>query len=396
MKQLTWNQRSKKVIAQNCNTYSKRSDQFVEGVYNTHASNGYSECLQLSDGKEVVDYVCGLGSNIISCSNNYTLPNVKEVILAEKIVEKFPCIDKLKFLKTGSEACQAAVRIARAYQENNIGEQFSGMGTGYHGWHNCFIASEKPGTGTVVELYYKKKNLNEVINCLKTYPHSYQYVIIEPVELSMSGFHIGKLRQIRKLCTKHDIVLIFDEVITGFRTPHYCMSNYLNIQPDIICLGKAMANGFPLAVVGGKAKYMDTPGYFISSTFAGEVTAIENSFHTFKTLTKSALRTLWNNGIFFQKNFNKIDDRLSLYGVPTRAIWEGDELIKAKFWQEMYKEGYLFGKAWFIMLAHTRPVLIKTLKVAERVLKNIDNVELEGELPKEVFKRNHIEKRKDR
>jgi glutamate-1-semialdehyde aminotransferase len=132
---------------------------------------------------------------------------------------------------------------------------------------------------------------------------------------------------------------------------------------------------------------MDTKGYFISSTFAGESLSIKEALATIEKLNNKNLNTLWVNGAYFQKEFNKIDKRIQLVGIPTRATWKGEETIKAKFWQEMYKSGYLFGKAWFITLAHTRAILDKTLNDAREVLRGIDKVKLVGKMPQEVFKR---------
>lgn len=397
---MTLQEKADKYLAQGCTTYSKRADQFIKGVYPTHALAGNGAKLLCENVKGTfdyyIDYLCGLGSNLIDIQNNYSLPCEEEVELAERLVNLFPCIDKLRFLKTGSEACQAAVRIARAYNEMDASNPTPvyGIGNGYHGWHNQFIASEKPGTGCVYESYEKFSSLEDVIKEFKlligtTFEIRWLcYVIIEPIMLDMNNNTITQLRKLRKLCTKHDIVLIFDEVITGFRTPKYCMANYLDIQPDIIVLGKALGNGFPISVVGGKAKFMDTPDYFISSTFAGEQNSLEKALDTLDYLSPVKLERLWCNGAWFQQEFNKLTPGLKLKGIPTRAVWEGDKEFKDLFWQECIKRGVLFGKAWFITFAHTRKVLKDTLKVCREAMKSINNgATLEGEPSKEIFKR---------
>jgi len=381
----TWDERAEKVIAQGCLTYSKRSDQYVKGLYPTHVEGadpmGKLEC---TDGKSYYDFVGGLGANLIQPHNSFTLPTVMEVILAEKIVERIKCIDKLRFLKTGSDACSAAVRIARAY----TGKSF-GIGSGYHGWHNSFIEQENPGVGCVDESYLKCKHLTEIIDSCNV---NVGYCIIEPVMLDMSDEHIQNLRKLREICTKYGIVLIHDEVILGYRTPQYCMSNYLDIQPDLICLGKAMANGHPLSVVGGKKEIMDTPDYFVSSTFAGDEMSLFNSILIHDFIDENPIEELWERGKWFQEEMNKALKKIDvrLVGIPTRATWAGNETNKALFWQEMLKQGYLFGKAFFLMYMYTDAMLKTVIREAHNVCESIknNNVKLEGDLPKEVFARN--------
>lgn len=387
MKTKSWDERAEAAIAQGCTTYSKRSDQFVKGVFPTHIlfSNGNS--LICNDNKSYIDFIGGLGSTILESENNYCLPSVHEVILAEMVKERFPFIDKIKILKTGSEACQAAVRIARAYQKNS-GNWRNGLviGSGYHGFHSLFISAEAPGTGTFFERYTKAESISEIIDQMQARANTYAAVIVEPVQLEIS---ISLLRKLRKICTQQRTVLIFDEVITGFRTPKYCMANYLGIEPDLICLGKAMANGYPISVIGGKAKFMDTKDYFISSTFAGERLAISSSILTMQKLTPKVLSDLWEKGARFQKEFNKITPRLQLIGIPTKMVYQGDDMTKHLFWQEMCLRGFLTGKALHIFVSHTPEILTSFIKNAKECLKLIKNekVQLKGELSKPVFKR---------
>jgi glutamate-1-semialdehyde aminotransferase len=347
--------------------------------------------LYTPEGKRYLDFSGGLGSNLRRPNNNYTLPSTKEVVLAERLKEIFPFIDKLKFLKTGSEACQAAIRIARAHTKDNIV-----IGQGYHGWHNCFIASERPGAGCIYESYSKFPTLDMIIEYIKSNSKEKDpnrqckiaAVIIEPVALNM---HVReKLQLIRNLCTANKIVLIFDEIITGFRFPKYCVSNYFEIEPDLICFGKAMAGGYTLSVVGGKAKYMDTPDYFVSSTFAGEASALNEALSMLDFLSEEKLQELWDRGAWFQEQFNGISSNIELYGYPTRAVWEGEKGYKDAFWELMCERGYIVGKAHFLMFSHTKEILEKFLKDAREVIEFLDNnpYGLKGKPSQEVFKRN--------
>lgn len=388
----SWRDRAWDVLAQGANTYSKRDDVYAPG-FPTHLTGGKGYRVKSSDGKSYVDFCGGLGSNLLDCDNNYSLPTTYEVELAEKIRERIPCCEKLRLLKTGSEACQAAVRIARAYTGKKLV-----LGVGYHGFHSLFISAEKPGTGTFYEEYIKFASITEL---MKTDKRNIAAVIVEPVQLDMDVRE--ELVELKEFCKKRKAVLIFDEVITGFRVPGYCVANYHGVQPDIIVMGKALGNGHPIAVVGGNREIMDTPGWFVSSTFAGELSSIKAALKVIDYLTPERIGTLWEAGGDFQCRFNMLSDKLFLKGIPTKAVFVGDELFKNLFWQEMCKRGYLFFKAWHITFAHLKKNWIerllhlespidKTLRICEEVIREIEdgNIQLEGKLATEVFKRHEV------
>jgi acetylornithine/succinyldiaminopimelate/putrescine aminotransferase len=124
---LSWQDRAENCFAQGCNTYSKKDTQFVKGVFPTHIDDidmnkgnwhGLHNISVKANGKYYTDMIGGLGSTILYPENNYCLPTQSEVVLAEMIKRRIPFIDKMRFLKTGSEGVQGAVRIARAYKEN--------------------------------------------------------------------------------------------------------------------------------------------------------------------------------------------------------------------------------------------------------------------------------------
>ena len=390
----TWQERADKVIAQGANTYSKRDTSYIRGVYQSHCLSGDGAHLTLADGNRVIDHTCGLGSNILSCRNNYGLPTTSEVLLAERLAVLFPFVDKFRFLKTGTAACECAIRIARAYYEaNNDGKDGRGLGVGYHGSGNVTIAAEEPGAGCVDELYEKVADFDALIERLNGITKGeIAYVIIEPVQLEVSKAIGQQLFDIRQLCTEKDICLIFDEIICGFRVPLYSISNYFKIAPDIICFGKALGNGFPIAVVGARATYADTPDWFISNTHNGERVSICAALETLDYLTDDRLRQLWQRGEAFQKAFNAIaPDRIRLKGYATRAVWEGEKTYIAIFCQEAYRRGILLHPgAWWITFAHTDDLLKMELDIFKEIIEKIEsrNIQLGGLEPSPVFKRN--------
>jgi acetylornithine/succinyldiaminopimelate/putrescine aminotransferase len=195
---------------------------------------------------------------------------------------------------------------------------------------------------------------------------------------------------LRALCTEKKVVLIFDEVITGFRVPHYSIANMFEIQPDLICLGKALGDGDPIAIMGGKREIMDAEGVFISNTHNGELRGIRAALNTLDFLTEAKLMDLWERGEWFQKAFNAINPKVQIVGYPTRGELRGEELSRALFMQEAAKRGYFFGRAWFMHFGFTGDFLDKVLEVAREISAAIEagKVTLEGKMPRAAFVRN--------
>lgn len=389
-------------IAQGALTNSKRPSTFVEGVYPTHLTRGEECYVWDTNGKKYFDFICGLGTNILGYAQedvnramisamkdgaSLSLSSSLELSVAQKIKTLFPFIDCMKFLKTGSEACSAAVRIARAKTGKKII-----MSEGYHGWHEEFISLTKPHVG-IPERWLKYRQDDSIVKLDDFYDSEEEFediaaIIIEPIMTDYSPKRIDWLRELRKKCTETGTLLIFDEVITGFRTPKFCMSNYLGIEPDIICLGKAIANGMPLSVVAGKKEIMNCDEYFVSSTFAGERLSLSSAFITINLLQGPfKLESLWQKGEEWLSEFNSMwPDMIRIEGYPTRGRFVGDEMIRALFFQEACKSGLLFGPSWFFNFPLSKKMDI-TLSACKDVICKIKsgNVRLEGKPPKSPF-----------
>lgn len=387
-----WHRRAQASIAQGALTNSKRPECLVFGVYPTHMKRGNGCFLWDTSGKRYVDYICGLGTNILGYGEEETSAAVAfqarqgaslslgseiEVVAAEKIKEIFPFVDLVRFLKSGSEACTAAVKIARAKTGRGLV-----LTEGYHGWHDLFVELSPPAMGVAAT------NQIQTFNSLEQVTNEVAAVIIEPVMTDLSGERIAWLRDLRERCTKTGTVLIFDEIITGFRFPKFSVANYLGIAPDLICLGKALANGMPLAVVGGKREIMNCGEYFVSSTYAGETLSLVAALKTMHLLqTKYRLDYLWEQGGRFITRFNAIwPEVIKIEGYPTRGRFVGDEIQKALFWQEACRAGILFGPSWFFNFQHigeSDQVLSTCQDIITRL--KTGSVKLEGDLPANPF-----------
>ncbi len=385
--------RMENVIAQGCLTNSKSANCFVKGVYPTHISSAYGPYLYDSKNNTYVDYICGLGTCLMGYNKkeisdvainellrgfSYSLPSITEVNTAERIREIIPFIDRIKFLKTGSEAANGALVIARNYTKR----QFV-LSEGYHGWGGEFTSLTPPASGVNPQTYIHKLNDPEQINS------QIAAVIVEPVDLDNSVDRIIRLKKIREKCDQHGVVLIFDEIITGFRYKNWCVAKNLSITPDLILMGKCIAGGLPLALIGGKKDLMDDKQYFLSSTFAGENVSLAACTAMIDLLVnKYDINDLWKLGDDFISAFNCLwPERIQLQGYATRARFFGDDAAKFYFWQEAVKAGILFGPSWFISFAH-QDVQFKVLDHLKDIIlkmKSMKELKLEGESPKSPF-----------
>jgi glutamate-1-semialdehyde 2,1-aminomutase len=379
------------IIAQKALTNSKRPASFVEGVYPTHVLSGSGCMLTDTAGNQYIDFICGLGANLLGYGNSpvveagikalregptLSLSTDLEIKLGKKINEVMPFVERIKVLKSGSEGCTAAVRIARAFNKRQVL-----LTHGYHGWHDEFVSMQPPAFGVT-----HHANIGKLVN-LDQITNETAAVILEPVITELNDVRIEWLRDLRDKCTKTGTVLIFDETITALRFPNFCVANYLSIAPDIIIFGKALGNGMPISIVAGKKEVMECCEYFVSSTFAGERVSIASSIEVLTQLQKNYdLNSLWEKGKYFCQKFNELFKDVKIDGYPTRGVLKGEPFDKAIFMQEACKAGLLFGASWFFNFNHIEKMDLTFSTLKEIALKmNIGNITLEGNMPKSPF-----------
>jgi glutamate-1-semialdehyde 2,1-aminomutase len=400
---MNWQSRAKAVIAHSALTNSKRPSCFTS-VYPTHLTEAH-ECFVWDDGnKRYADFICALGTNLFGYANRtvneavkrqldkgalYSLSSTLEVEFAEMFLNYMPFAERVRVLKSGSEGCLAAIRIARAATGRDVV-----LSDGYHGWGDDFVSLTPPAHGVpLVDSEYGPYHRDWIrdLNALGPFSridrqNNIAAVIIEPVNLDYSSERIQYLHELRKQCDSHGVVLIFDETITGLRFPKLSVAAWSGVHPDIIIMGKALANGLPISVVAGKKKFMDAD-FFVSSTFAGDTLAMAAAMKVMPMAAES-IYDMWEQAAAFKADFNQLCDGLVwLEGYPTRGVLKGkDDMTRALFMQEACLGGLLFGPSFFWCKPHVEHKHF-VLDIVGKVISKIKSggAKLIGEMPQAPF-----------
>ena len=411
---------TRNLIPDGVSTLSKMPNKYVDGLYPIYIDRG-DGCHIYSGDREWIDYPLGLGAivlghnmedinrAVVTQMRNGTLfpcPNKLETQLAQKLSTLIPSCEMLRYVKTGSEACQAAVRIARAYTSKNII-----CCSGYHGWHDWYTISTPKNQGIpyILNKYIKRfehGNIEEITKIIKR-GKDIAAVMIEPYIYGETKKEY--LIQLRNLCKSHNILLIFDEVVTGFRTLGYSAQKYFDVMPDMSCFGKAMGNGIPVGFVCGKKKYMEVlqGDCFVSSTFGAELIGISAALAVLRYMEdRGVIEHIWEMGKMLKDGFNNeaaglgISAEVECQGLPCRTYFKFPSSVhKSLFWQYCIKNGVFFGHAQFISYCHGLNEIHKTLEVCRQALSfvkaNWESPEkaLEGIPAAEVFRMTALEKK---
>ena len=249
----------------------------------------------------------------IRLGHSLSLPSRLEYEVADQLCEALKWPDQVRWVKTGSEATAAAMMIARrATGRKKI------VSIGYHGWHECHSPSEylvDVPWGTGHPRYETEGPLTRVVDA------TVAAVLLEPMrdyEQTHHGVPVGQyVRDIQLLCRMHGALLILDEMVTGFRWAIGGASEYLGIQPDLACYGKAMANGYPLACVVGSKRLMKH-AHDVSSTFGGELVGLAAAKATLEVYRKEpVIERLWEVGRRLMAGVPE------LRGYPVHPVLEG-------------------------------------------------------------------------
>lgn len=377
------------------------------------------------DGNEYIDYMASWGPMILGHawepvveavreaalnSTSFGAPTELEVQLAELIVEMVPGLDKIRMVNSGTEACMSAVRVARGYTGRDKIIKFEGC---YHGHADSFLIKAgsgvltlgKPDSPGVTEgvahdtLTASFNDLDSVEQLLEENSGDIAAIIVEPVAGNMGCIppEPGFLEGLRKLCDRHGTVLIFDEVMCGFRIAPGGAQQLYNVQADLVTYGKIIGAGLPVGAFGGKAEIMDIIApdgpVYQAGTLSGNPLAMAAGLALLSELNANdkIYEELEEKSSTLQKGFaeifnkeevthtqNRVGSMLGIFYTENRvtdykSAAGTDAVFFKKFFHEMLKEGvYLPPSAYetiFVSNALTHNMIDQTLSAAETAVR---------------------------
>ena len=388
---LDWRQRAADVIPGGSSTGSKRP----AALYGPDSDRGPSHFVSAQgcrvttpSGRSLVDCTMALGAvaigyadeavgravlTVVANGNVCGLASTMEVEVAERLCDVIPCAEMVRFLKSGADAVSASVRIARAATGRN-----RVVGCGYFGWHDWW--STGPGIPAGAHADYVAVAFDD-IPALETAARSagrdLAAIILEPVIDHLPSPEW--CRAARRICDELGAVLIFDELKTGFRLAPGGYQEYAKIEPDLATFGKAMANGFPIAAVVGRAAIMEAlESTWVSSTLAGESVGLAAAGAVLDIYEEvNVCETLWRVGAAIQAGVAGAVEASGIAGVHLTGIgpmWTlafDDALVQRAFLERSVIGGVLFkrGAYNYASVAHDDDeIILQIERVASTAL----------------------------
>ncbi len=383
------------------------------------------------DGNEYIDYVCSWGPMILGHAHpsvvegikeqaekgtSYGAPTELEVELAKMIVDLVPSVEKVRMVNSGTEATMSAIRLARGYTGRNKVIKFEG---GYHGHVDALLVKAGSGLTTfgvptspgIPEDFAKHtitvpfNDIDALKKVVDEVGDDVAAVIMEPV-MANAGLIIpepGFLEKVRELTAEKGIVLIFDEVITGFRLSLGGAQEYFGITPDLSCFGKIIGGGLPVGAFGGKAEIMDYLApegpVYQAGTLSGNPLAMVAGIRTLRELQKPGVydelrkkteklseglkEAARSAGIYDKLCFKQIESISIVYFTPVDVKNYKDALTSnteayARFFRKMLEQGVYLAPSQFevafMSTAHTDEDIDKTVKAAEVAFKEVSDM----------------------
>lgn len=401
-----------------------RSFKSVDG-YPPFIEKGHGAYLWDAEGNKYIDYVCSWGPMILGHAHpnvvdavrtsaerglSFGAANEAEIELAEIVIDRFPMMDKIRLVSSGTEACMTAVRLARGYTGRDIIIKFDGC---YHGHSDALLVKAGSGVATAgipgsagipaisikntISLPYN--DLSVVENTFHRLGEEIAAVMVEPAAANMGLVLPGEgfLEGLRHLTAKYDSLLIFDEVITGFRIARGGACEYYGIEPDLICLGKILGGGMPIGGIAGKKDIMErlapVGDVYQAGTLSGNPISVAAGIATLKELDKPGFyqelkskTEVLSTGIesaFRENNIpitvNRLTGLLTVFFgshpvTDYSSAQKCDMDMFGKFHRKMLEAGVYLPpsgyEAWFLSNAHTHIEIAGTLEALTLSLKS--------------------------
>jgi glutamate-1-semialdehyde aminotransferase len=403
-------------------TFSKSPSSFVEGVYPVYAEKADGCYIFDVDNNKYIDYLMSLGPVVLGYNydsiNNaiikqlkkgiiFSLPHTLEIDVAEALKRIIPCAEMTRFAKTGSDAVTGAVRAARAITKRDIILYCGGGGV----WDDWFtILTNRnigiPSFNKELIHVFNYNDLNGLESLFTRFKNQIAAVVMEPTvfEKPTNDF----LNKVKKLTHENGALLIFDEILTGFRMSKGGAQEYYNVVPDIATFAKGIANGMPLAAIVGKSEYMKIfEEVFVSTTYGGEALSLAASLATIDEFNQNkVIEHLWKLSSQFKTKFNQMAqenklDAECIGSYPRLKILLRDKTgqdsleYKSLFLQELVENGiFMHPNVILFSFSHKTDDVDYTLSVIEQALRmlkkgielNEVKTKLKGNVAKQVIR----------
>jgi glutamate-1-semialdehyde 2,1-aminomutase len=399
--------RAHELIPGGAHTYSKGDDQFPENAPRFIARGAGTRIWDV-DGNEYLDWTMGLRTVILGHAHprvlaavaeqlpngsNFARPSPVELALAELLHRVVPSAEMVKFCKNGSDATTAAVRLARAHTGRDVVALC--RDTAFFSVDDWFIGTTPmsrgiPAAVTHLSVTFRYNDIEDLRRVFAERPGQIAAVVMEAAPANVPAPDPSYLAQVRELVTAEGAVLIFDEIITGFRWHLGGAQAYFGVRPDLAAFGKAMANGFSVSAVAGRREIMELGGiqhtsgrvFLLSSTHGGETHELAAAIATISELEERAgIEHIWAVGQRLKDGITRIAASL---GVAEQVRCEGypcspylvfrdrdgrdSAALRTLFVQETIEEGVLMPYL-APALAHSDTDVDRTLEACERALR---------------------------
>jgi glutamate-1-semialdehyde 2,1-aminomutase len=396
--------------------------------YPFFASYGKGSKIITEEHYTLIDYCLGYGSVLLGHAypdvinavkaqldkgNIFCVPTEKEIRLAELIIEMIPNMEMVRLMNTGLESTMHSIRLARAFTKKKKVVKFDGC---YHGAYDYVLVSPGSSASSTSDKGNLQSSMKETlllpyndigaIEDVVKQDEDIACIIVEPVLANM-GLVLPMadyLSKLRKITEKEEIVLIFDEVVTGFRVSPGGASEYFGVTPDIMTLAKSIGNGFPLSAIVGKKKIMELLSpkgtVFQGSTYAGNPISVTAGIATLEKL-KDLKNDLYPKLSRFSDTLtigikdhikdlkigasvNHISSMFQLFFTPEQIknasdVRKSNQLLYKKFFSELLKSGIFIPpsqfETCFISYSHDDDDIDKTLEAFAKALKKVKEIE---------------------
>lgn len=348
------------------------------------------------DGNEFIDFVSGLLCVLLGYQDadvdqavvrqmqqgvTFSLPHRLEMEVAELIVDMVPCAEMVRFGKNGSDATAGAIRLARAY----TGRDYVAV-CGYHGWQDWYIGSTSRDLGVpeatkALTLKFEYNNIASLERLFAQKPNKIAAVILEPMNVAYPEDDF--LDKIKAIAHKNNAVLIFDEIITGFRFAKGGAQELFGVTPDLVTMGKGVANGYPLSFIAGKKEIMQLmEEIFFSFTFGGETLSLAAAKTVMQKIqNEPVIETLRKHGEQLISQLRSIIVELGLQqciqvnGHPSWSLLGLNDYAGYSLWQiktfllkSLLESGVFVLGSHNLNYAHTKQDIEKLLKAYHEAL----------------------------